>query len=223
MFILHISHTVDGSEIRPSAPGMSNPFKPLFGCKKPVVNHGISTTNKKNCWNIISFGPMYGIFPYIYHKNQPTVGEYYQSEKINPDPKAEHFSWTLGAGDLGGLRASFLGNRAKLLKKWYPPGNLTYGWWNIHHLAILLVTFSGWFFVTLLERLSDLQLGDEKVTNWITWHLSRCISYFLFKMGIFQPAMFVYRRVLLMATRRSARKPVEALVVEIPLFTTVFF
>ena len=35
VFILHISHTVDGSEIRRSAPGMSNPFSPLFGCKNP--------------------------------------------------------------------------------------------------------------------------------------------------------------------------------------------
>ena len=27
-------------------------------------------------WNIIPFGQMYGIFPYIYHKNQPDVGKY---------------------------------------------------------------------------------------------------------------------------------------------------
>ena len=33
--------------------------------------------------------------------------------------------------------------------------------WNYLTLAILLVTF--------LERLSDLQLGDRKVTAWITW------------------------------------------------------
>ncbi len=49
-------------------------------------------------------------------------------------------------------------------------------WWRpkiILSLAILLVTLLGWWvYVTRNQRKkSDLQIGDEKVTAWITWGL----------------------------------------------------
>ena len=39
---------------------------------------------------------------------------------------------------------------------------------------IQAVTFLGWWKRDLLERLSDLQLGDEKDTAWITWRSTSC-------------------------------------------------
>ena len=40
---------------------------------------------------------------------------------------------------------------------------------NAYNLAILLVTFLGWWKRDPFKGLSDLQLGDQKVTAWITW------------------------------------------------------
>ena len=43
-------------------------------------------------------------------------------------------------------------------------------WWNSIYLAILKVTIFGMVKTWPVQRLSDTQLGDRKVTTWIAWH-----------------------------------------------------